>query len=105
MDAYVGQINQIYQTYNIYKSIIIVDSYNLHLLYNLMKKQDYPVTTTYHIKSFVDNQSRILIININEANNFHDIVQYLNKDEINTVICIDNKIWLKHFENVNHIFL
>lgn len=105
MDAYLWEINQIYHTYNIYKSIIIVDSLSLPYLYNLMQKQDYPITTRYDIKRLIDNQARILLLDINEANNIHNVVDYLNKDEINMIICIDNEIRLRQFENVHHIFL
>lgn len=102
MDAYLWEINQIYNTYNIYKSIIIVDSTSLPYLYNIMQKQDYPVSTIYDIRRLIDNQARILLLDINETNN---VIDYLNKDEINMIICIDNEIRLRHFEKVHHIFL
>lgn len=105
MDAYLWKINQIYHTYNIYKSIIIVDSVNLLYLYNLLQKQDYPITTANDIKRFIDNQARILLLDINEANNIVNVAEHLNKDEVNMIICIDNEIRLKQFENVHYIFL
>ena len=105
MDVYLWEINQIYHTYNIYKSIIIVDSSSLPNLYNLMQKQDYPITTRYDIEKFIDNQARILLLDINEANDIHNVVEYLKKDEINVIICIDNEIRLRQFENAHHIFL
>jgi len=70
-----------------------------------MQKQDYPITTRHDIKSLIDNQSRILLLDINEANNINNVIEHLNKDEINMVICIDNEIRLSQFENVHHIFL
>lgn len=105
METYLWEINQIYNTYNIYKCILIVESSCLTPLYNLLQKHDYPVATKYELKKFIHHHSRILIIDINETNTFHNIVDCLNKDEINMIICIDNEISLRQFENVHHIFL
>lgn len=105
MDAYLLEINQIYHTYNICKSIIVVDSLHIDHLYKLMQKQDYPVTTIYDIERIIDNQARILLLEFEEVENMNNNITYLDKDEINMIICIDNEKRLRQFENVHHIFL
>lgn len=105
METYLWEINQIYDTYNIYKCILIVQSSCLKPLYDLLQKHDYPVATKYELKNFINDHSRILLIDINEAKCFNNKVDCLDKDEINMIICIDNEIKLHQFENVHHIFL
>tara|TARA_Y100000389_G_scaffold90039_1_gene86580 strand:- start:3638 stop:3850 length:213 start_codon:yes stop_codon:yes gene_type:complete len=70
-----------------------------------MQKQDYPVTTIYDIERIIDNQARILLLEFEEVENMNNNITYLDKDEINMIICIDNEKRLRQFENVHHIFL
>lgn len=105
MDSYLRDINQIYNTHNIYKCILIVDPSCLTNLYFLLQKHDYPVAMKCELGKFIEHQSRMLIIDTNETNDIPNVVDYLNKDEINMIICIDNEIRMRQFENVHHIFL
>lgn len=105
MDTILEKIETIFQEKNIYKSIFVCPSTCIDTFYNILIQNDFPVSKLIDIIDFKDNKSRILLIDISTADDFSDSSEMLNKNDINTVICLDYYKHINCLENVSHIFL
>jgi hypothetical protein len=105
MDTILDKIETIFQEKNIYKSIFVSPPTRIDALYDILVQNDFPVSKLVNINDFKNNKSRILLIDVQAAEDFGDFADMLPKDDINTVICLDYYEHVNGLENVFHIFL
>jgi hypothetical protein len=103
----IREIERIYETYSIYKSIFICKDETINELYYMLIKRNFPVSKTCDLKNFNDNLSRILLIDEIDANYFNILCSFLNLKNVNFVIYCDRSFSklndLPPF--INHIFI
>ena len=96
------KIDNIYTSYNIYKSIFITKIEYLDYVFNELNKKDYPVCKQENIYEYNQNNYRILLIDLDS---YHKIKHVINIENITTVIYIGVFDQIDDIQNINQIFL
>tara|TARA_Y100000994_G_C15578299_1_gene395437 strand:+ start:324 stop:635 length:312 start_codon:yes stop_codon:yes gene_type:complete len=96
------KIDDIYTSYNIYKSIFITKIEYLEHIFKELNNKDYPVCKQENIYEYNQNNYRILLIDLDS---YHNIKQDINIENITTVIYIGVFDQIDDIQNINQIFL
>lgn len=102
---YIEIINDVYQEYNIYKSLILCSYDEKCIIEEQLKNLDYPVCTTRDIEKFNTMDRRMLLVGEDELYKLNKIYEEIDVTDINLVITLgilDTRTYLK---NVKHIFI
>lgn len=103
----ITEIEKIYETYSIYKSIFICKDEMINELYYRLMKHNFPVSKTCDLKNFNENLSRILLIDEIDAKYFNILCNFLNLKNVNFVIYCDRSLSkLNDIASfINHIYI
>lgn len=102
----ISEIENIFETYSICKSIFVCPIANLQPYYKSLKQQDYPVCKINEIDKFNDNLYRILLIDEFDAKNFTLLQNTIKKmKDINLVIYINTNEVIHSISDINFIFI
>lgn len=86
---YKKQIDEIFSTSYIYKSLIVCqDNFTILNLYHNMRYDHYPVADILHLDKFRLNQLRILFIDYIDYNNIEKLLEPTDIATINTVFFV-----------------
>ena len=89
-DYIINNINNIYETINIIKSVFIINPGLTDTIYKKLKENEYPVCLLKDSSKFIDNKSRILLIEDTDIDNIYQNSKlYLSLKLVNLVIFID----------------
>ncbi len=105
----IKNINNIYESINIYNAFFIIEPELLNDVYNKLKNNDYPVSTINDINKFIDNSSRILLINNTQINDIYNNIELINAlHNVNVIMFIEtpriyDKYFYKSFFNIKSL--
>ena len=86
----INNINTIYENINIIKAVFIINPELTHTIYEKLKENEYPVCLLKDSNRFIDNKSRIILIEDTDIDNIHQNNKlYLSLKLVNLVIFID----------------
>jgi hypothetical protein len=100
-------VEQIFETYNIQKSIFVCLNDNISWYYNKMINKDFPISQIHDVKKFNFNMNRILLIDEYDAANFELITNICNisSKDVSLIIYIDNVKKIKELDFIPKIIL
>ena len=95
-------INNIYENINIYNALFIITPTLFNDIFDKLKNDDYPVTTLNEKKKFIENISRILLINNTQLDNiYNDSELKKSLQKVNLIIFIETpRIYSTKFYNM-----
>jgi len=105
----IKNINNIYENINIYNAFFIIEPELLNDIYNKLKKNYYPVSTMNDIDKFIDNTSRILLVNNTHINDIYNNIELINAlQNVNVIMFIEtpriyDKYFYKSFFNIKNL--
>ena len=96
------RINNIYENINIYNALFIITPTLFNDIFDKLKNDDYPVTTLNEKKKFIENISRILLINNTQLDNiYNDSELKKSLQKVNLIIFIETpRIYSTKFYNM-----
>ena len=98
-DNIIQNINNIYESTNIYNALFIINPELLNDVYNKLKNNDYPVSTLNDSNKFISNNSRILLVNNIQINDIYNNIELINSlHYVNVIMFIETpRIYDKYF--------
>lgn len=105
----IKNINNIYENINIYNAFFIIEPELLNDIYNKLKNNYYPVSTMNDIDKFIDNTSRILLVNNTHINDIYNNIELINAlQNVNVIMFIEtpriyDKYFYKSFFNIKNL--
>jgi hypothetical protein len=105
MSSSIKQIETLFESVSVYKSIFICKPNELNKIYKTLIMKDFPICKIPEVFKFNDHLSRILLIDENDVTNSLLLNNSVCFNEVNLVVCIKNKNVIKHLRYVPHIFL
>lgn len=82
----IRKLQNIFETYDIHKSIVVCPFRKIDHIYRLLIKHDFPVSFVKDTPSFNADLTRILLIDEIDALHFHILKDNLNIENINMII-------------------
>lgn len=102
---YIEIINDVYQEYNIHKSLILCNYDDIYMIEEQLNAYDYSVCTTRDIEKFCTTDRRILLLGEDELYKLNKIYEEIDVMEINLVITLGLLDVRTYVKNVKHIFI
>ena len=95
----IKNINNIYESTNIYNALFIINPELLNDVYNKLKDNDYPVSTMNDNNKFINNITRILLVNNIQINDIYNNIELINAlHYVNVIMFIETpRIYDKYF--------
>lgn len=95
----IKNINNIYESTNIYNALFIINPELLNDVYNKLKDNDYPVSTMNDNNKFINNITRILLVNNIQINDIYNNIELINAlHYANVIMFIETpRIYDKYF--------
>lgn len=92
MNLHVDNVDQIFQTHNIYKSVLVCDKRRLTGIKKTLLSRDFPVATIDRLAKFVTSNDRILLLSPDDANNLDLILGDAKhvRDQLSALICVQD---------------
>lgn len=90
MDLHVDNVDKIFHTHNIYKSVVVCEPRKLRLMKRALLARDFPVATVDQIAKFVTSNDRILLLSPEDARNIELVLgkaQYV-REQLSVLICL-----------------
>lgn len=100
-----SKIENIFQEYNIFKSIFVCAGEHVELYYSALLNKDFPITKLETLYKFNNNLSRILLLDDKSIDAFDLLKSTVDTSDVNLVIFLDNTTEINFLENVPQIFL
>lgn len=105
----INNINNIYENINITKAFFMINKELLDDIYKELKENDYPVCTLNESKKFINDKSRIILVNNLDISNIYENIELLNSLNIVNLICfietpkIIDTYFYKSFFNIKNL--
>lgn len=107
-----NQIDDIFETVNIYKSLLIVPSHaQLHRYMDELTKREYPLSSMKSVVEFNKNNTRALILTVDQIDDFSNTCSdhAMDLSGVTTIICVhcnpDAVLQTENLRTVRHFFL
>lgn len=101
----IDKIENIFQDYNIFKSIFVCSVGKIDTYFTLLLQNDFPITKLETIHKFNNHHSRILLLDEESIKHLDFLECDINISDINMVIYLDDITPSECFDNVPVFFL
>lgn len=106
------QIDNIFETVNIYKSLLVVPSQpQLHRYMDELTKREYPLSSMESVSKFNQNSTRALILTVDQTDDFLKMCsdRVADLSGVTTIICVqcnpEAVLQTENLRTVRHFFL
>jgi len=105
----IKNINNIYESTNIYNALFIINPELLNDVYNKLKINNYSVSTMNNTNKFINNNSRILLVNNIQINDIYNNIELITSLQyVNVIMFIEtpriyDKFFYRSFFNIKKL--
>ena len=104
----VSSLEELFQSYNIYKSVVVVRPGYVKSCYKTLERLDYPVATLDALDRFVLGNARVLLMDDRDATQLQGALRGVEHvlDQVSMVVCLGSKrVSTRYMRHLPHFFI